>query len=119
MLRIRTAITDIVPSKPALNTITSIGPPGLVISTVKKITTGVHAFVGEATLEAEFLDSVTNEQLAAALDRRGALKVKVFKGMSKWGHVKVVFEEWALMLRQKLDEAHGKPVKGIYEPIKQ
>ena len=119
VLRIRSAITDLVPTKRALNLLTSVGPTGFAYSTFKRITTGVHAYVGEATLEAEFLDSETNEQLSALLDRRGSPKLNVFAGMSKWGQVKLVFEEWARMLRWRLDDAHGRPRKPIYQKIEE
>jgi len=116
VLRIRTALTEVVPTQPTLNTITSI--PGVhLLSTAKRVTTGVHAYVAEATLEAEFLDSKSNEQLVALLDRRGSPKEKISKGMTKWGQIQIVFEEWGRLMQQMLDEAHGKPVKGIYEPI--
>jgi hypothetical protein len=108
VLRIRCAITDVKASRPLLNTITAVTPIGLGISTVKKGITGTHTFVGEASMEAEFLDSQTNEQIAAVIDRKAAGKAKVIKGMSKWGHAKDSFNFWAKRLRKWLDEAHGK-----------
>jgi hypothetical protein len=107
VMRVRIAITNVVPSKPALNTITSVVPMGLAISTIKKGVTGTHSFVGQASMEAELLDSLTNERLAAAMDTKAAEKYKVFKGMSKWGHAKDAFKFWAKRLRNWLDEVHG------------
>ena len=108
VLRIRCAITDVKASRPLLNTITAVTPIGLGISTVKKGITGTHTFVGEASMEAELLDSQTNEQVAAVIDRKAAGKAKVIKGMTKWGHAKDAFNFWAKRLRKWLDEAHGK-----------
>jgi len=108
VLRIRTAITDVVPSKPVLNTLSSIIPIGMAVTIVKRVTTGVHAAVGQATIEGELLDSQTNERLAAVIDRKAAEKYKLINGMSKWGHVKDAFDFWAKRLRAFLDEAHGR-----------
>jgi hypothetical protein len=108
VLRIRPAITDVVPSKPVLNTVSSVMPIGLGISIVKRVTTGVHAGVGQATLEAEFLDSQTDARLAAVVDRKAAEKFKVIEGMNKWGHAKDAFKFWAKRLRSWMDEQHGR-----------
>jgi len=107
VLRLRPAITGLVPSRPVLNTVSTIVPVGLAISHVKKAATGVHANVGLASMEAELLDSQTNEQLAAVVDKRSGAKYQVIKGMSKWGHVKDIFDTWAKRLRMFLDEARG------------
>jgi hypothetical protein len=107
VLRIRCAITDVKASRPLLNTITAITPAGLALSTVKKVVTGTHTFVGESSMEAEFLDSQTNERVAAAIDRKAAGKYQIVKGMSKWGHAEDAFNFWAKRLRKKLDEIHG------------
>lgn len=108
VLRIRCAITDVKTSKPLLNTITAVVPSGLAISLVKKGVTGTHTGVGGASMEAEFLDSQTNERVAAVIDKRMAGKYKVIKGMSKWGHAEDAFNYWAKRLRKWLDEMHGK-----------
>lgn len=108
VLRVRPAITDVKASKPVLNTISTVMPIGLALSIVKKGVTGTHLNVGEASMEAEFLDAETNERIAVAIDKRSGAKYKVVKGMSKWGHAEDAFNYWAKRLRKFLDEAHGK-----------
>ncbi len=108
VLRLRAAITDLKPSNPGLNTVTSIIPVGLAISHIKKGVTGTHANVGAATIEAEVLDSATNTRLALAVDRKAGEKYKVISGMDKWGHSKGAFKFWAQRLRHWLDEVHGR-----------
>jgi hypothetical protein len=108
VLRIRTAITELVPSKPALNTITTIIPIGLAISSLKRVVTGTHTFVGQASAEMEVLDSQTNELLAAAIDTKAGKKYQVVEGMQKWGHAKDAFTFWAKRLRSRLDDLQGK-----------
>ena len=108
VLRIRFAITDVVPSRPALNTITAITPEGLAARAIEKEVRGTHTFVGEASMEAEVLDSQTSKRLGAAIDRKAAAKYKVVKGMSKWEEAEDVFNFWAKRLRKWLDEVHDK-----------
>jgi hypothetical protein len=83
-------------------------PIGLAISIIQRATTGMHTGIGQAAVEAELLDSETNERLTVAIDSKAAEKYKVIKGISKWGHVKAAFDFWAKRLRAFLDEADGK-----------
>jgi hypothetical protein len=108
VLRVRFAITDVVASKPALNTISAILPVGLAVSAVKKGATGKHTAVGGASMEVELLDSQTNERIGAAIDAKYAEKYKIVKGMSKYGHAKDAFKFWAERFRKWLDEQHGR-----------
>lgn len=105
VLRIRAAITDLVATKPALNAATFVGP-GRQVSTLSRIVTGRHLFVGEAAIEVELLDSLTQERLFAYIDRRIGNKINPAQGVTPWGHVKAAFDGWAQTLRKRLDEAH-------------
>jgi hypothetical protein len=96
VLRIRFAITDVVPSKPKLNVLTAVMPVGRA------------AGVGQASLEAELLDSMTNKRIGAVIDTKVAEKSKLGEGLEKWGHAKDAFKFWAQRLRTWLDEVHGK-----------
>jgi hypothetical protein len=104
-MRIRPAITEVVPSKRGLSAVTTVIPVGLALSTIKKGVTGQHTGVGKATLEVEILDSLTNERIAAAIDTKAGGKLS---GVTKWGAAKDAFEFWAKRLRAFLDEAHGR-----------
>jgi hypothetical protein len=104
VMRIRTAVTDIVASKPGLSVTTTIVPTALAFSFVKKAVTGSHTGVGQASIEAEILDSLTNERIGAAIDKRAGKKSE---GASEWGAVEGAFEFWAKRLRKWLDETHG------------
>jgi hypothetical protein len=108
VMRIRTAITGLVPSKPGLNAITTIVPVGLAISSLKRVATGTHTFVGQASAEMEILDSQTNGLLAAAVDTKAGAKYQVIEGMEKWGHAKDAFTFWAKRLRSRLDDLQGR-----------
>jgi hypothetical protein len=105
VMRLRFAITDVVASKPGMGTISTVMPIGLALSTVKKGVTGTHTGVGQASIEVEILDSMTNERIGAAIDTRPGGKME---GFSKWGAVEGAFEFWAKRLRHWLDETHGR-----------
>jgi len=105
VLRIRLALTNIETSNPAITGITTVLPVGLAVSVAKKATTGAHTGVGGASMEVEFLDSMTNERLAAGVDTFDGSKMS---GFTKLGAPKEAFEFWAKRLRVTLDKAHGK-----------
>ena len=101
VLRIRVAITDLVPSKPGLSAVSTITPIGLGLSVIKKVATGKHTGVGETGMEMEALDSLTNERLAAAIDWRSGSKLS---GMKKWGSAEEAFKFWTEKIKVRLDE---------------
>jgi hypothetical protein len=105
VMRLRVAITDIELPNRALNTITTVVPAGLAISTIKSGITGKGSFVGEISMEFEVLDSKTNQVIAAGVDRRSGGKVD---SMSKFGTAEEAFKFWAQRLRIWLDGVHGK-----------
>ena len=105
VMRLRFAITDVVASKPGMGTVATVMPVGLALSAVRKGVTGKHTGVGQASIEVEILDSLTNERIGAAIDTKPGGKIE---GFSKWGAVEGAFKFWAKRLRIWLDETHGK-----------
>ncbi len=59
--------------------------------------------VGRAGVEAEILDGVTGQRLAAAVDRRAGTKT-LRGGVSKWSDVQNAFDYWSEKLRTRLTE---------------
>ncbi len=129
VLRVRAALTDIVPNKPAVSVVVLVVPyltfGDLGTSAVAKGGPGSNFYVGHTTIEVEFLDASTHEQVAAYVDRYYPKKYDVdfkkgpvgvvthgfgqyFKAYTTWSYTKDAFNYWANRLRQKLDEAHGK-----------
>ncbi len=101
VLWVRVAITQVKPSKPVANTVSTILPVGWVVSGATKVASDDNMGTGEAASEMEVLDSVTGERLAAAIDRRQGGK-SAFRG--KWDDTKDAFDYWAKRFRQRLDE---------------
>lgn len=104
VLRVRAAITDVKPSKPVANTMSTILPIGWVVSGATKVASDENVGTGEAAAEMEFLDSMSGERLAAAVDRRQGGKA-AFRG--KWTDAKDAFDFWAKRFRERLDEVRG------------
>jgi hypothetical protein len=102
VMRVRVAITDMKPSNPTANTLSSIIPVGLVVAGATKAVSDDNLGTGEAATEIELLDSQSGERLAAAVDRRQGGKM-AFRG--KWEDTKQAFDYWAKRFRQRLDEA--------------
>ncbi len=104
VIRVRAALTQAKGAKVPLRTLSSIIPVMFVISTAVGLSADVTSTVGTATLEAELLDSVTGERLAAAVDQRAGTK-SVLAGsrtFKKWGDVQAACEFWAEGLTRTL-----------------
>jgi len=88
--RIRIALTDIEQSSPVLIAIphTNLAGVGL----------------GGASMEGEVVDSVTGEQIAAAIHSQRGSRLSL-KGLSKWGDAKAIMDGWAQSFKERLDEA--------------
>ena len=107
VLRFIIALTDVEPSNPVLDTVTSAVPMARVFSFIKKQVTGKHSFVGSASIEGVILDGGTGETLIAFADKQTGDK-GVFGGVDSMEDVDDAFEDWAKRLRLVLDRAHGK-----------
>lgn len=94
VLRIRTAITDVVPNKVAFNLHWS--------------TTMAGYGLGGAAVEADFLDSQTNQRVMAVKDARTGKRYHYTKGLTKWGHTKNILTKWAKMFSDHMDRVHQK-----------
>lgn len=88
--RIRIALTDIEQSSPVLIAIphTNLAGVGL----------------GGASMEGEVVDSVTGEQIAAAIHSQRGQRLSL-KGLSKWGDAKAIMDGWAQSFKERLNEA--------------
>jgi hypothetical protein len=105
IMRIRVAITDLVPSKPGMSAVSTITPIGLGLSVIKKAVTGKHTGVGETGMEMEAIDSMTNERLAAAIDWQSGGKLS---GLKKWGSAEEAFKFWTERTKMRLNEYRRK-----------
>ncbi len=123
VLRLRIAMTDLVPNKPSASVVTLVVPFLWVAEAgtgVAKGDTGSTPFVGEVTIELEALDSQSNRQVAAYIERRIGLKYHWNKGVgtamsdylkaySTWDYTKQAMDHWAQAIRRHMDKTHGVP----------
>lgn len=93
VLVVRTVIVDVEP----INSTT-----GVLGKLALKV---VNLEVGKASIEAEFLDGESGEQLAALIETRGGDRVELgMAGAKKWGHAKAAFKQWSKLLDERLDD---------------
>jgi len=119
VLRVRIAVTDLVPTKTAMSVIVLAVPfasaADLVSGAATKGGAGSPPYLGRAGIEVEGIDSETLQPVFSYVEERRGKKYDVedpaggyFKGFSEWGHVKKAFDFWAKKFRTRLDEIHGK-----------
>jgi hypothetical protein len=88
VLRVRLAVTDVAPTQQAVK-----GGPDL--------------RMGQATMEGEFLDAVSGEQLAAFTEKISGSAAGKGKAPAEWRHVEGAFQEWANALLDYMDRKHA------------
>ena len=110
VLRIRTAITNLQVTRPARDTATYVSSERP-ISILSMAVTDRHILLDQATIEAELLDSQTNQRLFAYVDRRIGDKVDPVQRVANWGHITATFNHWAREFRTRLGEV-GQQVAG-------
>jgi len=91
--RIRMGITDVKRTIGALN-----------VTIYTKVT---GAGIGGASAEGEMIDSMTGEQLAAAVRWGGGSRL-LKAGFTEMGDAKIAIDRWAKDLRTLMDMAHGR-----------
>ena len=101
VIRVRAALTQAKGARVALNAITTVIPQLRVVSTLGGVAADTAALVGSASVEAELVDAVTNERLAAAIDAVAGTK-SLLRAFSKWADVQNACDKWAERLRDFL-----------------
>jgi hypothetical protein len=95
-MRLRAALTQAKGANVPLRTMTTIVPQALLLGTAVGLSADTATTVGTATIEAEILDSVTGERLAAMVDQRvGTKSLLTTRTFSTWGDVEAAANYWA------------------------
>lgn len=118
VMRLRIAITDLVPTKVGMTVVVLVTPyatvADLASGAASKGGVGSAPYLGHAGIEAEGIDSVTLQPVFAYVDERYGKKYDVenpgsyFKAYKEWGYVQQAFDYWAKKFRTRLDEINGK-----------
>ena len=103
VMRLRAAISEAKGARVVGNTVTTVVPQLRLLSSLLGRPTNVQTWVGKAAIEAELLDSMTSERLAAVVDERaGGVTLRGLGGV--WKDVDSAFTNWAKRLRERLEE---------------
>ncbi|UCE87045.1 MAG: DUF3313 domain-containing protein [Deltaproteobacteria bacterium] len=106
VMTLRLAITEAKGARVVGNAVTTVIPQTRLLSSLAGLATDTQVFVGRASIEAELLDSISEERLAAAVDERAG--AKTLRGIGgKWKDVENAFAYWAERLRERLAEWRG------------
>jgi hypothetical protein len=130
VMRVRVAITQLVPTQTEMSMVMTAVPYGEVGDLASGAFTkggsfGSAPYLGDAAIEAMGLDSTTGNLLFEYVDRRMGKKYNIdldkgvesavekgyssyFKSFTSWGYTKQAFDYWARKFRQRLDEIHGR-----------
>lgn len=122
VLRLRIAVTDLVPNKPEASVISLVVPfmwVGEAGAGVAEGKAGSTPFLGEATVELEALDSQTHTRVASYIERYTGKKYNWTEGVEKgvssymkaystWDYTKEAFDRWAQLIRARMDAVHGR-----------
>lgn len=101
VIRVRAALTEAKGANVPLNAVTTVIPQFRMVAAVGGVATDTAKLVGTASGEAEVLDSMTNERLAAAVDAVAGTK-GITRAFSKWADVEAACNRWAERTRDFL-----------------
>jgi hypothetical protein len=93
-LKVRTVVTELEPSVPAINMVTALYPSTRVSSELKQAVSGEQMFTGEAATEIEVVRLSDGRRIYAMMDHATGRKAISSSG-SKWGPVEKLCERWA------------------------
>ena len=97
VLHVRAAITEIDKTVPVANIHPAMKMSGIGL--------------GGASMEAEGLDSQSNERVFAVVDTQKGSRMDFAGSFQTYGNAKSVMNEWAKRFVERLDEAHGRAKK--------
>ena len=104
VMRLQVALTDATAATPGLRSVSVVVPQARVLNLVQSMVTGSYAFVGSAEAEAQIIDSVTGERLAASVDKRLGGMALSSAAQWKWGDAEAAMKYWAEKLSTRLAE---------------
>ncbi len=103
-LSVRAAALEIQPGNPLLFAST-YAPYVSIASAAVGVASGSKVGAADVIVEAEVIDSVTNEQFFALIDRSAGSKLRPIKGLSRWGQVEYAFKTWSKKFRAAIRTA--------------
>lgn len=118
VMRVRIAITDLVPTKAIVSVVFLLAPFGTAADlALGGATKGSPPYLGHSAVEVEGMDSQTLEPVFSYVDQRFGKKFDTenpgayVDAYSTWAYAQKNFDYWAKKFRTRMDEAHGKKVE--------
>jgi len=109
VMRLRIAITEVEGATIVLDTVSSVVPFALALSTVRRVALDRHAGLGKAGVEMELKDALTGERLAAAVDARTGRKFTFrLDKFSRYRTFDDAFGHWTDRLRERLAQVRAR-----------
>ena len=112
VLRLHAAITNLQETRPHAHVHTP-GPilpaAGDLLMLATETLTSTRFLVGDASIEAEILDSLSHERLVGYIEHRESSKTYANKNPYTLAPFAEIFSYWGKDLRQRLDKAKGEP----------
>ena len=110
VLRISAAITEVRPSNPVRNTISSVLPIGILISLGEKATIGRDVNVGSCAVALRFSESDTDKTVGLFTDDRQGAKYST-ENFSELGQAQKALDDWAALIQKRILDLWGsKPI---------
>jgi len=105
VLRLRVALTEAKSTMVVLNAVATIVPQIRTVSTLTGLAANTSLTVGSATIEGDVRDSLTQERLAAFVDKR--IGQRSLRGLGTWSQVDAAFDHWGEQFANRLAELRG------------
>jgi hypothetical protein len=102
VISVQAAVVEVEASSPVSNALTSVVPVGILLSAGKQMVTGQAMGVGKCAVEVKFVDSATGKNLALFADTKVGKKYDS-AGFSKTGQTEEAMNEWAALLKERID----------------
>lgn len=106
VIAVQAAVVEVEASSPVSNALTSVVPFGVLFSAGKQAATGQAIGVGKCAAEVKFVDSVTGENLALFAETKVGKKYST-SGFTKTGQTEEAMDEWAALLKERIDVLWG------------
>ncbi len=105
VLKLRVALTEAKSTKVVLNAFATIVPQIRAVATLGGLAANTSLTVGSATIEGDVRDSLTQERLAAFVDKR--IGQRSLQGLGTWSQVQAAFDHWGEQFATRLAELRG------------
>ncbi len=101
--RLKFVITDVAPTNPVMNTVSSVTPVGLLMSLGTRAATGEFNWVGGCSVAGFLTDSGTGERMVVFAAQKTGDKYSL-DNFSELGQTRANFDAWAALVRTRLEQ---------------